>query len=136
MLKPCTRSRQLQSEAVEQAVAATALQVLLAAATGLVGTVPGTAVGAAAFTVVVTCLSTALSVGSPDIAGQVVGTIKRISLIGAAGQNVMAIRSVATAINNIAFFINRVLFVEFVIGAVQIIDAGSDLYTFSVVPGA
>src|SRR5262245_44675080 len=72
----------------------------------------------------------------PVAAGAVVAGRERAAVRLRAGQDVVPVRRVAAAVDHLAFFIERALLGELVVGAVQIVDVLRDRLALGVLPGA
>ena len=70
------------------------------------------------------------------LAGHVLVGGKGFAVRGRAGENVMAVRRVAAAVDDLAFFRQIVLLGELVVGTVQVVDARGDDHALGIHPGA
>src|SRR5216683_6735003 len=130
----------IDSEAVEQARAARAHKIVLAAALTCMGRIPGPVAGADA--VGMSNLSAAWAVARPVIAGVVLGVGIGLSVRLRARQHIVRVRSVANAVHHLTLLIQRRLLKqiaaetgEFQRVSVQIGLRLSDRLSASVVPG-
>src|SRR5262245_32928172 len=140
-----SRTKELGSvdgEAVEQAVAARALQVGLAAAAVRAARgmrrVPGLGcvVVAQSLPVVMTDHRRAGAALRPVAAGAILTGRKRPPVGLRTGQHVVPIGRVATAVDHIALFAERGLLAELVVGAMQVVDVLRDHVSLGIPPRA
>ena len=121
-------------EAVDQPVPAGAAQVVLAAALARVRRVPRVRVRPAALLVVMPDLGAAVAAARPVVAGQVVAGERAVQV--RAGQDVVPVRRVAAAVDDLALLGQRVLLAQLVAVAVQVGDARGYDDALGVLPGA
>src|SRR5262245_8795089 len=140
-----SRTKELGSvdgEAIEQAVAAGALQVGLAAAAVRAARgmrrIPGLGFGVVAqsLPVVMTDHRRAGAALRPVAAGAILAGRERPPVGLRAGQHVVPIGRVATAVDHVALFTERGLLAELVVGAVQVVDVLRDHVPLGIPPGA
>src|SRR5262245_11674521 len=132
----------VDGEAVEQAVAARALQVGLAAAAVRAARgmrrVPGLGcvVVAQSLPVVMTDHRRAGAALRPVAAGAILTGRKRPPVGLRTGQNVVAIGCVGAAVDHVALFAERGLLAELVVGAMQVVDVLRDHVSLGIPPRA
>src|SRR4051794_16369331 len=78
--------------------------------------------------------SRALGAARPVLAGAIFGGRERAAFLGRAGQHVVAVWREANARNDEAALGDRVLCVELIVVAVQIVNAGRDNRALEVLP--
>src|SRR5919109_4019984 len=128
--------RSVGREAVEQAVAAGALQRLLAAAAARgMRRVPGFGgrIVAQAHAVVMADHRGPVAAAGPVAAGPVLAGRERGAVRLRAGQDVVPVGAVAAAVDLLAVLVERGALVE-VVGAVQLVDIGGDHCALGVLP--
>src|SRR5262249_20286546 len=135
------RQRLVRREAVQQAVAAGALEIGLAAAAvrsaRRMRRVPRLrrVVVAQALAVVMADHGGALPALAPIAAGPVIARRKGAAVRLRAGQHVVPVGRVGAAVDRLALLAERRLLVDLVVGAVQVVDALRDHLALGVPPG-
>ena len=126
--------KQAVSKTVEEPIATGTLQTTLAAPARAVCRIPRGRIGAAALAIVVTEQCAAGAAAGPVTASTIPIPGRQCAVQLRPGQNVVAVRTVAPAINNLAFFIQGCFFAEIVI-PVQFVNIIGDDNAHGIMPG-